>query len=232
MSTAVAVPDVTTVEQTALDLVGQCRALKVSTAESYTRAAKLLQAIKQMRNEEVNTIFDPIIASAHAAHKTALAGKKKIDEPLANAELYLRCQVTAYTQEQERIRRAEEARLQEEARKDAEATAKQAAEDEQVRAALEAEQSGDTKAAEQIISAPVQAQPVFVPPVVVPRTVPTVAGLSTRKVWKFRVVDETKIPREFLMVDESKLRKFAGAMQEQAKVEGVEFYAEDSAVVR
>lgn len=61
---------------------------------------------------------------------------------------------------------------------------------------------------------------------------PKIAGISTREIWRARVVDETKIPREFLCPDEKKLGDYAKAMKQNAKVEGVEFYPETSVASR
>jgi hypothetical protein len=48
-----------------------------------------------------------------------------------------------------------------------------------------------------------------------------------RKAWKHRIIDETKVPREYLMIDESKLGAMARATKGTVKVDGVEFYADD-----
>lgn len=53
------------------------------------------------------------------------------------------------------------------------------------------------------------------------------SGIGMRKEWKHRVVDDKKIPREFLVIDESKLARYAKAMKQDANVEGVEFYEEE-----
>ncbi len=49
-------------------------------------------------------------------------------------------------------------------------------------------------------------------------------GISKREDWDFEVLDEAAIPREFLAVDEVKLRKYAKAMKASANVPGVRFF--------
>ena len=49
-------------------------------------------------------------------------------------------------------------------------------------------------------------------------------GISTRADWDFEVLNEAAIPREFLAVDEVKLRKYAKAMKASANVPGVRFF--------
>jgi hypothetical protein len=58
---------------------------------------------------------------------------------------------------------------------------------------------------------------------------PTVEGVQTRQLWTFRVVDEKKVPREFLQVDEKKLRGLAGP--DAPKVPGVEFFLDTNIAV-
>lgn len=51
--------------------------------------------------------------------------------------------------------------------------------------------------------------------------VPALGGVNFREHWTFKVVDEKKVPREYMVVDEAQLRKLAGP---DAKVAGIEFY--------
>lgn len=47
---------------------------------------------------------------------------------------------------------------------------------------------------------------------------------ATRKFWKFKIVDEEKVPREYMAPDEKKLGSLARTEKEKASVPGVEFY--------
>lgn len=54
-----------------------------------------------------------------------------------------------------------------------------------------------------------------------------VATMAEVKEWKWKVVDETKIPREYLLVDEIKINKLARSKdvdKPTLKIDGVEFY--------
>lgn len=55
---------------------------------------------------------------------------------------------------------------------------------------------------------------------------PKIEGVQYRTKWTFTIEDETQIPREFLIVDEKKLAKFAEAMKDKASVAGVKFIEE------
>jgi len=46
-------------------------------------------------------------------------------------------------------------------------------------------------------------------------------------VWNFKVENPALVPREFLMVDESKIRAYVRAMQADAKISGVRIYKEE-----
>lgn len=110
---------------------------------------------------------------------------KQRSAPLDNADSMLRGKVLAYRQEQSRIRREEEERL----RKLAEKAQKQA----------------EKLAVKEGVTAP--------PPPPIPYIQPqakTVEGgfgaVSAKLVWEFQIIDETKVPREFLMVNEKAIR--------------------------
>ena len=67
----------------------------------------------------------------------------------------------------------------------------------------------------------------------------TVAAKATnqRVNWKFRIADATKVPREYLMVDEAKIKAALTTMKDEVKagtfsISGVEFYDEASTVLK
>lgn len=54
------------------------------------------------------------------------------------------------------------------------------------------------------------------------------AASTVRRTWSYRITDPAQIPREYLKVDEVKLRKLAVTEHDRVEVPGVEFYAEES----
>jgi len=58
------------------------------------------------------------------------------------------------------------------------------------------------------------------------------AGTGIRKDWDFEIVNEKKIPREFLMIDEKKIRAFVKAMKNEARIEGVRVFERESVTAR
>ena len=61
---------------------------------------------------------------------------------------------------------------------------------------------------------------------VVDREAPKVAGIATREVWRFEVTDPALVPREYLVVDESKIGKVVRALKGDAVIAGVRVYSE------
>lgn len=186
--------------------------LSVVDRSTYEMSAGFLMGLKSLM-KSIDDTFDPIIESAHRAHKEAVAAKKKHAEPVQKAEATVKGKMSSYAAEEERKRIAEEKRLQEDARRREEEI--------RIQAAIDAEAAGEKEAAEAIIAAP-----VIAPIVVVKSEVPKMDGISHRSVWKFRISDETKIPREYLKVDEVKIGGVVRSMKGMTAIPGVEVYEE------
>lgn len=127
--------------------------------------------------KEIDTTFDPHIATAFQAHRGLVAEKKKHAEPVEEAKRIIKQKRIVYTEEQERIRKAEEARIQAEARRLIEEAA--------LAAAIAAEEAGDGEEAEAIIN-----EPIHVPTVTIQKTTPS-AGIAgaIREIWSAEVYD-------------------------------------------
>jgi hypothetical protein len=203
------VQEVTTL---ALSVPDQAKQITIKTQEDYSRAGEMILTIKAIRKKITDT-FKPIKQKMDAAKAEVLNQEKAADAPLKEAEAWLSPQIIAWNQEQERIRRAEEDRLREEARK--------REEDDRLAAAIQAEQSGQEDVAEEIMD-----EPVYVPPVVLPKSTPKVVGMSIRENWKFRITNEKLIPREYLKVDEVKIGGVVRALKANCAIPGVEVYNE------
>ena len=206
-------PEVKEVTTLALSVPDQANAIIIKTNDDFARAGQLLITIKGIR-KKIEDTFKPIKQKMDAAKKEVLDQEKAADAPLAQAEAIIKPRIAAWNAEQERIRREEEDRLREIARKQEE--------ERRLKEAVAAEQAGNKAEAEAIIEAPIEP-----PPVVVPKSVPKVAGVSFTKQWKFRITDPNKIPREYLTPDEVKIGQIVRALKDQAKIPGVEVYSVD-----
>ncbi len=65
------------------------------------------------------------------------------------------------------------------------------------------------------------AEPVKLETRYVEKTISTI-----KKVWKFRIIDESLVPREFCSPNESKIREYVNANKDAASITGVETYEE------
>jgi hypothetical protein len=57
-------------------------------------------------------------------------------------------------------------------------------------------------------------------------------GISTRVMWRWRVVDAAAVPREYLSIDPAKVDAVVKAQQDGAKIPGIEVYREEIMAVR
>lgn len=215
------------VGQEALTIVEQSNALRVIDIPSRNRAAELGRIVAGL-DKQAKEKFDAIKEPLNRAKDEIMAWEHSVRDPLDAAKRYLSREVGTFDAEQERIRRAEEARLQEEARKQAEAEAKRLAEEQAIADAIELEKVGDHKAAQAVLENPVPV-PVYVAPIIVQKMTPKAEGMSSATNWTFRITDETLIPRDYLMVDEKKIRQVVKALKNKCSIPGVQVYPDQGA---
>jgi len=227
MSTEIAVIE-TAIVAPAKDLASQALAMRVANNQDRVSAAEAGRAIAAMV-KRVHDSFDPIVDANFKAHKVAVAQRAAVLDPLESAKWHLAYAIGGYDQEMERQRLAEEQRLQNEQReREAQENARlrREAEDRQLAEAEAALEIGDADLAEAIVSAPTLVELPPSMPVIVPSAVQPVSGASTRTVWKFKIVDAAKIPREYLAVDEVKIGGVVRAMKGATAIPGVQAYPE------
>lgn len=242
-------PEIKELQTEAKNLATLARTYQVSTPVQYAAAAEDLRRVKGALSR-LDVIKKKITQPMGAAKRAVLDLFRGPEEELTRAEGGIKRVMIAYNDEQLRIQRAEQAKVEAAARAERErneraaADARRKAEEDAAQLRRDAEAAaaaGRTaeaaklaaRADQKIERAEVkaeglemQARTVVAP--IIHRETPKVSGLSDRRVWKFRVVDPAKVPREFLMVDEVKLGRYVRAMRESAKVEGVEVYDEGS----
>lgn len=69
-------------------------------------------------------------------------------------------------------------------------------------------------------------------PIVVEMAIPKATSSHVRTNWTFEITDISLIPREYLVVDEKKIRSIVKAMQSATKIPGVRAYEEKTIAVR
>jgi hypothetical protein len=126
--------------------------------------------------KKIKIYWDEDVSTALKLHRSLVAKRDAMLVPVGEQKNALRIGMKTFEDEQERIRRAEQARLEEEARK--------AAEEAALAQAVALEQNGHKMAAEAVIAAPVVAPAVYVP-----KTTPNGFGNATRRTWGAEVTD-------------------------------------------
>jgi hypothetical protein len=209
----------TELELKALEYPEQAKAVKVIDSISLVQANEFLRAVKALRLQ-IADAWDPVIESAHKAHKQALEQKKRYEEPLVQAERIVRAEMSRYMAEQERARREAEEKARRE-REEAERKRLEA-----LRAAAAADQAGNTEEADRILEEIPEK-----PRAVIPEA-PKVQGASLRRNLRWRVVDINLVPREYLEINRAEIEKIFRALREKMAIPGIEIYEETTLVMR
>lgn len=179
---------------------------------------------------ETEAVFVAVQDLAHKIWKRTCTTHTEIAGPLEAEERRLKSLAGTFEAEQERRRRADEARVQ------AELEARER--DARETAALMAEEDGRPAEAETLLT-----QPSFVPPVQLPKAsyVPPVAGASSRGTWKAEVTDLTallravavgEVPVEALAANQTFLNQQARALKSALRYPGVRVYCDRTMALR
>jgi hypothetical protein len=198
--------------------VAQTKDVTVTDARSYALAGEHLQGLAALE-KEIEAYFRDDKSRAYQLWQSQCKKEKSALTLVQAAGQRLRGERQTWKAEQDRLLReaeqqaARQAQQQEQARLLAEA------------ALLEAQHQPELAAAivEEAISAPA---PVVVLPSAVPKDLPQ------RTLYQWRLVNLALVPREFLMLDETKLTRYAAAMKQAARVPGIDFYTKDIDIVR
>jgi hypothetical protein len=71
--------------------------------------------------------------------------------------------------------------------------------------------------------------PIPLPAPVISHTFEKMAGVTAKAVWKWRIIDANKIPREYLSVNEVAINGVVRGMKGNTRIPGIEVY-EDMAI--
>ncbi len=198
----------------------EAQALTVRDAATYARASEFAVGLRTLAKRITEYLADDI-ARAFALHRSLTSKRTQAVAPLEAEVSRLGREMAAWDAQQRQLQRAEEARL---ARAQQERDRQIALEE---AALLEAQ--GQHAEADQVIE---QAIAMPAPTISLPPAVPKTEGISYRSEWRFEVVDPALVPREYLSVDETKIRGVVRSLKGLAKIAGVRVYEERVPVVR
>lgn len=206
--------------QRGAQIVAQANGLAISDDAGFQDGGKMLTSIKTItKNLEIE--FDGTdsapgpVKQAHGAWKSMVALRDKALLPFRQAEEIIKRKLGTYQADVERKRQEEAEKLRREAEAKAEA--------DRIAKAEQQMDSGDMAGCKQTLEAPA----VYVPPqrVTTPEP-PKVAGVSFKDVWKFEIVDASKLPIEYLMPDEKAIRKTVSGLMGKTNIPGVRVWSE------
>lgn len=234
MTVAVTAPTKDALQAEAGSWAARATGLRIVDAESCLHASQFLRSIKGLRSEIQNWFAPHVEAAMETKRKAELARKQLTDErdrmeaPLVTAESTVKRALLAWETEQERIRLAEEQRLQAEANREAEArTVAAAAELER-----EAVKTGDAEMLQEAHD--ILDEPIDAPVVVVKTLMPKVQGVTYRDNWKAHDTIDVKalaagvaagtVASNLLLPNMTALNQMARATQGTQAVPGVKFY--------
>ncbi len=187
----------------------------ITTALAYASAGEDLKALKanlKALDTKRKDLTKPLDQSKKEITAFFNVPMDKIKAVITNVS----GSMVSWHNEQERIRRAEQDRLREVQRKEATRLAK---------VAEKARDRGDTAKMDEFDARSEEVS--FAAPAVVPSTT-KVAGLAMTKLWKYRIVDESAIPRQYMIPNAKMLGELARTMKGLAEIPGVVVYSEDS----
>ena len=203
---------VTELETTALSYPDKAKQLTISSAQDYTAAGEFVKSVDGLIRE-VEGSFKPLIEKAHMTHKAMIAEMNRHLTPLQTAKTMARGLMIGWDRLQEMKRREEEARLQDLARK--------VEEDAKIQTAFKAAVEGRT------VWRYILNEEIYVPPIIVKKDVPKVNGVRFQTVWRWRIKDLSKIPREYFLLDEVKIGAVCRGLKQAGEViPGIESYCE------
>lgn len=202
-------PDTTEIEAQGYGIVDAANTFSIVDSPTYEEAG-VFSRLRKTRRNAIVALFKEPVDHAFKAHRAMTKMRNDLDMPEKIALGIINQKMINYTNEQERIRRAEEQRLRE--------IAQQEAEDRQLAEAERLEKAGEVEAAEQVIEAP----PVVHVPIV-ESEVPKIKGVSMRTTWKARVINVAAVPREWMIPNQQSLDAFARSTKGNSTIPGVEF---------
>ena len=203
-------------------LVASADSLEITNDLTQDNAASLGKDLKKWV-EDVEAYFEPEISAAFKLHRSLTAKRNAVVQPVKEAIIRLGQRLGIY-QEAERREQAE-AEEKERARA---AEAEKKEQEKLLNKAAEADSKGNAEKAEDLLN---KAEEVYVAPKPVAPAYKSQGTVLNFNV-EFVVKDLNLIPREFLIVDEAKLKRRYKESKYSLVVPGVSFFKKPVSVFR
>lgn len=223
-SSSLAIPEdrIAKVESSIEPIIEHAKSIKVRDDSDYALAADFLTASVKAAIRKVDEIFDPNIKRWHEGHRAALADKKKVLEPLLEAERIVKKEMAQF--------HTKKLEAQREAQRQLEASMRKAVEEDAYSEAARLFEEGREEEGQAIIDSLSDESPQLETALpLVPRG-PRAQGVSVRRVKRFRVVAPSLVARKFLIPDMRAIQKVVDALPKDEAlrmVGGIEIFEEE-----
>lgn len=210
------------IEQEQKGIAEQVNSLSIVNQETYETGASLKISLFSVR-KRIKVFFDPMITKAKEAYVEIRETRDKYLKPTEALEETIKGKLRVYERQMEK-----EA---EEARRKAEAEKQKAIDEENKRRKEEAEQKAKDEAevmgldekeveVEKVEEATEEDVEVKQPQA----TISKVPGLGIRKAWKWKIVDEKKIPKKYWVLNEVMINQEVRNNKENTGIPGIETF--------
>lgn len=249
--TAIVKPEVSQMQAALLDITGRTAELVVRDRETCL-TAKTAQRDVRAYLRDVHSKLDPFVEAAKRNLATARDELNRWLDPAQAIDDALARKVKDYETQERLAAEAEEKRVNDERRRvaaleaeerrkvaAAQAETDRKAREKEIKAqqaagelkAREAEKqrkqaAADAEAAKERADAEAKASVAAVQDVTVKPDIPTVAGVPSRRNWRWEVVDESKIPDSYWMLNDLKIGAETRALKEKTAIPGIRVYQE------
>jgi len=200
-------------EKKSIVVLNDCKNIVISDQLQYEWAGNFLKDIKN-RASRIETERKKITRGIDAVKKSVMDLFRPATDNYNAAENTLKKAILVYQDEQEKIRRDNEAKLQHEAEKKRQDALKKAD---------EFKEKGNDKKAHDWLN---KANDIVTP--TLGSRVEDVEGIATKKIWKFRVINKDLVPRQYLIVDEKAMGIVVRGLKDNTVIPGIEVYFEKS----
>jgi len=218
--------DINTIEKDALALPGQVENLgsRIEDEATLNRVNDAKLYIRKIRGR-IRDIFEPMKKKSYAAYKEILNKYKEVEAPAIRAEQYCDRLLSYYFAEQRRLREEAERKRFEDERK------RREEEERSIQEAIELELLGEKEKAEQILNETAEEEKNNKSQVNVPEK-PKLDNIHSRLDYDFEIVDPETIPRQYMIPNESLIRKVVKASQGKIEIPGIRIIKKEIVVTR
>lgn len=198
-------------------------AITICREAEFEKAGEFLKRIKS-DFKTIEAIRKDVVSPIDEAKKEAQEFFKPLLNRLADAEAKIKNAMAGFLDSQRLAAEKE--------RQKAIVAAIEAEERQRAKIQAQAQKAADLGKIEKAEALGLLAESVSIAAIIPESNIAKVEGVHERSVWGFEIVDPSKIPLQFLIVDEKKIGKYVSAMRECGEIPGVKIFKKTVLAVR